>query len=51
VDHGNGPEWKIEAVWDTSQGKESAVRFARTLAACRRIVFGFKMKWRMGEYG
>jgi hypothetical protein len=51
VDHGDGKIWRIMATWDNSRGgTSSAVKFCKTLAAQRRIVYGFKMKWRMGEY-
>jgi hypothetical protein len=43
--------WRIKATWDSKHGgTESHVRFAKTLVAQRRIVYGFKMKFRMGEY-
>lgn len=51
VDHGGGKIWRIMETWDNSRGgTSSAVKFCKTLAAQRRIVYGFKMKWRMGEY-
>lgn len=50
VDHGDGEEWRIEARWDSKHGgKESAVRFSKTEEEAKRIVYGFKMKFKMGD--
>jgi hypothetical protein len=43
--------WRIAARWDSKHGgKESAVRFSKTEDGAKRIAYGFKMKFKMGEY-
>ena len=51
VEDGEEKVWRIQASWDSKHGgTESHVRYAKTLAGQRRIVYGFKMKFKMGEY-